>query len=267
MLHLNPDIAAVLSGERRWCVVTGDCLANLSALPKGSIDAVVTDPPYSSGGAFRGDRLASTSAKYNGWSQDENGRRKEPDADYPEFTGDNKDQRAYLHWSCLWLSMAQAASVPGAIVAAFTDWRQLPITSDAIQGGNWIWRGIVVWDKGVGRPVKGRFRNHVEYVCWGSNGPMREPQSVYPSTVCRATPPTSHSREHRTEKPVEAIEHLLTICQPDGIILDPFTGSGTTGVAAIKTGRRFIGIEIDEHYANVARERIAKAEQESLCST
>lgn len=256
---MNELPAPYASGEN-WTLYHGDCLSILPLLEAGSIDAVVTDPPYSSGGAFRGDRMASTSAKYSGWSQGEDGGSVEPEAEYPEFTGDNKDQRSYLHWSSLWLSFAQSSSTSGAVVALFTDWRQLPVTTDAVQSGNWLWRGIVVWDKGVGRPVMGRFRNHVEYVVWGSNGPMRKPEPVYPSTVCRSTPPTSSSRVHRTEKPVEAIEHLLTICPVNGTVLDPFTGSGTTGVACIKTGRKFIGIEIDEHYCEIAANRLRKAE-------
>ena len=50
---------------------------------------------------------------------------------------------------------------------------------------------------------------------------------------------------------------------PGDLILDPFCGSGSTGVAAINTGRRFIGIEIDEGYADIARARIAKAAEQA----
>ena len=53
------------------------------------------------------------------------------------------------------------------------------------------------------------------------------------------------------------------ICPNDGLVLDPFTGSGTTGVACVNTGRKFIGIEIDEKYCEVAAKRIQEAERES----
>lgn len=70
-------------------------------------------------------------------------------------------------------------------------------------------------------------------------------------------------RDHPTQKPVP----LMVWCvgfMPDGCtILDPFTGSGTTGVACIKTGRKFVGIEIDEKYCEIAAKRIQKAEQEA----
>ncbi len=64
---------------------------------------------------------------------------------------------------------------------------------------------------------------------------------------------------HPTQKPVELMAWCLSFVPPDALILDPFTGSGTTGVAAIQTGRRFIGIEISEDYANIARRRISEA--------
>ena len=62
---------------------------------------------------------------------------------------------------------------------------------------------------------------------------------------------------HPTEKPINLLEHL--IIEPDYdpvVILDPFMGSGTTGVACMNTGRKFIGIEMDEVYFNIAKERI-----------
>jgi site-specific DNA-methyltransferase (adenine-specific) len=243
-----------------WQVITGDCLEVLKGMPDASVDAVVTDPPYSSGGAFRGDRMTKTSDKYRGWSQNEDGSSRKPEAEYPEFTGDNRDQRGYLYWCALWLSECRRILKPGGVVMLFTDWRQLPTTTDAIQAGGLVWRGIVVWDKGIGRPVKGRFRNHVEYVCWGSSGPMDGDENpVYPSSVFRHTPPRPNDREHLTQKPVALLSDLLEIVRPGGVVFDPFCGSGTTGVAAVHSGRGFIGIEMLPHFADIARKRIAEA--------
>jgi site-specific DNA-methyltransferase (adenine-specific) len=242
-------------------VIQGDCLEVLKSMPDGCVDAVVTDPPYSSGGMVRGDRMTKTSNKYRGWSQNEDGSSKEPEAEYPEFTGDNRDQRSFLYWCALWWGECRRILKPGGLFLVATDWRQLPTTTDAVQAGGLVWRGIVVWDKGIGRPMMGRFRNHVEYWCWGSNGPMNEPKdhAVYPSSVFRVTPPGSDDREHMTEKPVELLTGLMEIVPPGMTILDPFCGSGTTGVACVQTGRRFIGIEIEPKYVAIARRRIADA--------
>ena len=66
-------------------------------------------------------------------------------------------------------------------------------------------------------------------------------------------------RFHPTQKPVELMKWCLGFVPAGGTILDPYTGSGTTGVACVKLGRKFIGIEIDEGYFNIACERIRKA--------
>lgn len=239
----------------------GEALAILRDLPDASVDAVITDPPYSSGGAMRGDRMAPTEQKYRGWSQNADGSSRKPTASYTGFTGDTRDQRGYLVWCTLWMTECQRILKPGGTFATFTDWRQLPTTTDAVQAGGLVWRAIAVWDKGVGRPVKGRFRNHVEYVVWATNGPHSNPQDVYPSTILRRSSPTSSSRVHLTEKPVDLIADLLTLTPACGVVLDPFMGSGTTGVAAVQSGRSFVGVEMTEHYYGIAEQRIAAAEQ------
>jgi site-specific DNA-methyltransferase (adenine-specific) len=62
--------------------------------------------------------------------------------------------------------------------------------------------------------------------------------------------------KHPTQKPVELLERLiLAATNPGDLILDPFCGSGTTGVAAVKHGRRFIGIDADANYLELARRR------------
>lgn len=66
-------------------------------------------------------------------------------------------------------------------------------------------------------------------------------------------------REHPTQKPVGVIEWCLTHIPDAETILDPFMGSGTTGVACVKLGRKFIGIEIDETYFEIACKRIREA--------
>ena len=68
-------------------------------------------------------------------------------------------------------------------------------------------------------------------------------------------------RQHPNEKPVSLMCKLVELCAPEGaIVLDPFMGSGSTGVACVQTGRSFIGIELDEGYFKVAQRRIAEAQ-------
>jgi DNA modification methylase len=76
---------------------------------------------------------------------------------------------------------------------------------------------------------------------------------------------TNGEKVHPTQKPVELIEKLiLDSTQPGMTVLDPMMGSGTTGVACVKTGRNFIGFELDENYFEIASRRIADAEREKI---
>lgn len=236
-----------------WTMHKGDALAVLRSLPDASVDAVVTDPPYSSGGMFRGDRSNATDSKYG--RSTTNGRN-------ADFTGDNRDQRGFLVWSAMWLTEAHRVAKDDALLMAFIDWRQLPTLSDAVQAGGWVWRGIIPWHKTNARHFAGRFTNHCEYVVWASKGSLPNPQDggpAYPGIYSASTP---RGRVHQTQKPVELMEQLLAPVRPGGVVLDPFAGSGTTGVAAINTGRDFIGVEMSEHYHGIAYDRLRTAQDE-----
>ena len=220
-----------------------DVLPHLSG-----IGAVVADPPYSSGGAFRGDRAMSTVAKYVQTGS-------QAAAYMPEFAGDNRDQRSFATWASLWLNAARIASNPGAVLCCFIDWRQLPTLSDAVQVGGWMWRGIAVWSKKFGRPTPGRFSNACEYVVWGSNGPMPE-REAYPPGVFECSPPSN--REHIAQKPIDVMQWVVSVVPPGALVLDPFMGSGSTLVAAKAKGCPAIGIEVDERYCEIAARRLSQ---------
>jgi len=69
----------------------------------------------------------------------------------------------------------------------------------------------------------------------------------------------NEERHHPTQKPLEVMKWVITLCPKSNIILDPFMGSGTTGVAAIQMGRKFIGIEREPKYFDIACKRIEQA--------
>lgn len=243
--------------DERVQLYQGDALAVLAALPDASVDALVTDPPYSSGGAFRGDRTQDVHTKYVN-SDSTSGNALEA------FSGDTRDARGYLYWCALWLSEAMRVVRPGGVCAMFTDWRQLPTTTDAIQAGGWVWRGIVPWHKPAGRPVQGRWANSCEYVAWGTNGPrdlLALDGSALPGFYQANSP---RERDHITQKPIEVMRELVKIVPRGGVILDPFMGSGTTGVAALIEGRRFVGVELTPHFAEVAERRIRHAAGQAM---
>lgn len=237
-------------------LLQGDCLKRMEDLESGSLDMVLCDPPYSSGGMFAGDRKKSTGTKYT--DNKYNG-----SARFENFSGDNMDQRSFTAFMRMVLAEARRVTKPEGVCAVFVDWRNLPAMTDALQAAGWVWRGIVVWDKGNSRNQPGRFRNDCEYVVWGTNGPKSvsfEPgQKALPGCYHAGSVPTKQ-KHHQTEKPVELMEKLLQICPEGGTVLDPFMGSGSTGVACKKEGRNFVGIELSASIFETAQQRIEEVQ-------
>ena len=221
----------------------------LDIIPQlSNIGAVVTDPPYSSGGQFRGDRIIKTSTKYVQTESQENKPR-------PEFAGDNRDQRAFLLWCSMWMQKALEVSVQGAPLISFTDWRQLPTMSDAAQVGGWVWRNIGTWWKPGCRMIKGRFSSSAEYFIYCTNGAaINGPSS--PQNVFSCAPVRVDNKSHIAQKPLGVMKWALSIVNDDAVVLDPFMGSGTTIRAAKDSGLKVIGIELDEYYCEKAAERL-----------
>lgn len=224
----------------------GDAIDMLESLEPCSVDMIATDPPYSSGGTTSATRSQDPSQKYQ--SGDAKTRHR-------SFDGDMRDQRSFVFWSTIWMRKAYAAVKVGGVAAVFTDWRQLPATTDAFQAAGFVWRGTAVWQKVGPRPQKGKFANACEYVVWGSKGAMdSSTKATYPGAW---TMPSPRTRFHIAQKPIELMEGLLQIAPRGGIVVDPFMGSGTTGIAAVRQGLRFIGSESDEEFFAKATERIA----------
>ncbi len=239
-----------------WTLHEGDALVTLTQIATGSVDAIITDPPYNSGGLTPAQRTSDTAR----------GKYVSGDAKHtlPDFDGDQRDQHGYLAWLSLVLAECHRAAVRGAPLLVFSDWRQVPVTSDAIQAAGWTWRGIVPWHKPIARPAQGGFRRSCEYALWATKGPVDTARNtVYLDGWFSASQPRGNNRQHITQKPDSLMAELIKVVAPGGTVLDPFTGSGSTGVAALNSGRSFVGIELSAHYAEVARGRLAAVEQEA----
>lgn len=230
----------------------GESLEVLAQLDAGTVGAVVTDPPYSSGGAFRSDRSQTTAVKYV--SSDTKTKRH-------AFGGDNRDQRSFVAWSTMWLNAARVATVEGGVLASFIDWRQLPALSDALQCGGWTWRNVAVWHKPNGRYQLGRFGSHQEFVLYASNGPVRAPgQGSAPGVLAHPTP---RDKLHIAQKPLAVMSWVLRVVPGGAVVLDPFAGSGSTLVAARDMGHPAIGIEYDEAYCEAIAKRLDETREQS----
>ena len=166
-------------------------------------------------------------------------------------------QRAWTNAMADVLREARRCCVDGAPCALFIDWRNLPSMTDALQQAGWVWRGVAVWDKINARPQRGRYRQQAEFIVWGSKGRMPVDRSVdvLPG-VFRVSGQNLPDRIHQTQKPLELMRDVIRICEPGGLIVDPFAGSGTTLLAARAEGYRAIGAELSPDIARTAAQRL-----------
>jgi len=230
----------------------GDSMRVLELLPP--VDAVITDPPYASGGMYRADRTMSVKDKYvqSGVQRD-----------WRAFAGDAKDQRSWMSWCQEWLQRLPLDE--GAYVLSFIDWRQLPALTDAYQWAGLMWRGIAAWDKGLGAraPHKGYLKHQCEYIVWGTAGRCAIAEHDGPFPGAYRFPVLQNDKHHMTGKPTALMRELARIVPPGAMVLDPFMGSGTTLVACQRLGRQGTGIELDPEYFDIACRRVDEATRQA----
>lgn len=230
----------------------GDALRLLTGAAGAVANAIVTDPPYCSGAATANGKAADTRTKYK---QTNAGRL------FECFDGDTRDARSYALWCSLWIAEAARLCIRNESYAlAFSDWRMVGTLTDAMQSAGLIYRGLVAWDKGRGSrsPHKGYFRSQCEFLPWGTIGKAPKLTDRGPFDGCFRFPVRQADKFHQTGKPTPLMQELVKCAPAGGLVLDPFAGSGTTGVAAILEGRRALLIESKEAIAEIAADRIRK---------
>lgn len=227
-------------------IIHGDALETLDRLidDGARFDAILTDPPYCSGGMTMSERKRSSTCKYYGNPAVQN-------IDYD----DAQDQNSFAFTLRGLFVRSKRLLTEAGYVFCFCDWRQIPTVSTAFQSAGLLWRGVISWDKGNARPNRGTFTPLCEYIVWGTRGAGKSDK--FGRGLLSFAPPASSCRVHQSEKPVDLLVEILKIL-PDNAraVVDPFCGSGSTGVACQKMGLDFCGIEINEHYANVAKQRL-----------
>jgi DNA modification methylase len=233
-------------------LMQGDCLERMSEIPDGSVDIVLTDPPY-----------GTTACKWD----------------------------SVIPFEPMWEQLKRITKKNSAIVMTASQ----PFTSALVMSNAKMFKYCWVWDK-VNRPTghlnakKMPLRQTEDIAVFYSKPPCYNPQMTqgkpytatgskkssnygsqvksttfcadglrYPRELIRiaADERGTVGRIHPTQKPVALMEYLIKTYTNEGeTVLDFTMGSGTTGVACVNTGRDFIGIELDETYFNIAKERI-----------
>ena len=242
-------------------ILAGDCIEMMNSLPEGSVDMIFADPPYNL--QLRGDLHRPDNSKVDA-----------VDDAWDRFDG----FAAYDRFSRDWLKAARRVLKPGGTMWVIGSYHNIFRVGSALQDeGFWILNDIV-WRKSNPMPnFRGRrFTNAHETLIWAArdeggkytfnyealkslnDGVQMRSDWVLP--ICSGgerLKDADGKKVHPTQKP-EALLHrvILGATQPGDVILDPFFGSGTTGAAARRLGRAWIGIERDEGYRRAAQARI-----------
>jgi DNA modification methylase len=121
-----------------------------------------------------------------------------------------------------------------------------------------LFQNLLVWDKGNVTPNR-YYMNACEFILMCKKGKSRTINNPGTASILRYKNPVG-KKSHSTEKPTDLMQVLIeNSTSPGDIVLDPFMGTGSTGVACANTGRRFIGMELDKQYFDIAVKRIEEA--------
>ena len=223
-------------------LILGDCLEIPPTL--GPVDHVITDPPYEAS-------LHDAKNSLRGRIRTDKG----PDLRGLDFEPIDRIRGAVVS---LANQICDGWFISFCTVEGVAKW------ADAINPSAMKYKRACFWVKPDSTPQlngQGPAQGAECFVCaWCGGGHAKwnagGKRGVY---VHNTNSPLRHGA-HPTEKPISLMSELLgDFTRPGDLVLDPFMGSGTTGVACVKLGRRFIGIEIEEHYFDIACTRIEEA--------
>ena len=213
-------------------LMQGDCLELMKDIPDGSVDMVLADPPY--------------------------GMNLTPQRETGKFKGVKIVNDEQLDWTDEFFTQCFRVLPKDSACMSFCSHHSVGTFIESAKKAGFDVKNLLVWDKmwfGMG----GNWRPNFELVLVLTKGRFVT-HSRNRDNILRYKRISPQKSQHPTEKVIPLLEELIS--EPDynpQTILDPFMGSGTTGVACKNLNRNFIGIELDETYFNIAKERIGNA--------
>ena len=228
---------------RNYTVVNGDCLDYLGQIPDNSIDLILTDPPYNIAQYSTGNiNLPGRSVLNNDL------------AEWDLIPIDPFDL----------LPDFKRIIKPDGNIFVFTSYNLIGKWHEAFDREFDTFQ-LFIWHKTNPAPkiFKNGFLNSCEMIaCMWNKGHkwnfsnQRDMHNFFESPICMK-PERLSEPKHPSQKPVRLLEHIVSIASNENdIVFDPFMGVGSTGVAALRNKRRFIGIEIEKSYFDAAEMRI-----------
>lgn len=244
-------------------ILTGDCVDLMRKMPEESIDLIVADPPYALGKDFGN-------------------------------TSDMMSPDEFLAWTKTWTDEAIRLLKPTGSMYVFCTWQYSPEIFSALKK-KLIMINEIIWDRRV--PSMGgstrkfsSVHDNIGFFAKNQNyyfdiDPVRIPydpvtkkarsRSIFVGkkwlevgynpkdvwSISRLHRIHAERREHPTQKPLEIIDRMILSSSPlNGVVLDPFVGSGTTVESCVRNGRKFIGIDLNPNYVEIAWSRAGVAQ-------
>jgi site-specific DNA-methyltransferase (adenine-specific) len=250
------------------CILTGDCREILATLPDNLVDLVFADPPYNL--QLKQELYRPNNTRVNGVSES-----------WDQF----ESFEAYDHFSREWLNACRRVLKDSGTLWVIGTYHNIYRLGTILQDLDYWILNDVVWIKTNPMPnFRGvRFTNAQETLIWAQkrrgasytfnhqdikalNGDLQMRSDWFlPLCTGKERIKVNGSKAHATQKPEMLLYRvILSSTKPGDVILDPFFGTGTTGAVAKKLHRRWIGIERDAKYVEIARQRIEMIEPGSL---
>jgi adenine-specific DNA-methyltransferase len=202
-------------------IILADCVQAMTNFSPASVDFVLTDPPYL--------------------------------VDYHGRDGRTVTNDAKAHWLCPAFNQIHRVLKPASFCVSFYGWSKVHLFMEAWRDAGLRPVGHIVFRKRYSSSARFlRYEHETAYLL--AKGDVKPPAQPIPDVIdFRYT----GNKLHPTQKPIAALRPLINaFCPPDGVVLDPFAGSGSTLVAARQLGRRYIGIEIDAQHHRTATMRL-----------
>ena len=226
-------------------IFCGDCLELMKDIPDGSVDLVVTDPPYLIENTKAGgkSKLAKSIQNMNDQIENNNLTKGFNERILDELVRVMKKINIYI----------------------WCNHKQIPMYLDYFVKEKGCSFDVLIWNKSNAMPLfNNKYLTDKEYCLYFRKSAYCNPQCYQDAKTVFYQPINAKDKKkygHPTIKPLNIIQTLICNSSKEGdTVLDCFMGSGTTGVACVNTGRNFIGIELDPTYFETAKKRLEEAE-------
>lgn len=231
-------------------LIKGDCLSTMKKMSDNSVDLILTDPPYNIG-KFMQNRQANLNRMRGNF-----------------FVGAGWDNGDYTEWiknMSLFFQEAHRILKKKGTLLTFMSALKVESIVDVADAAGFYYKTTGIWHKTnpMPRNMNLHFVNSNEswiyFINDGKTGTFNNEGKLELDFVQTSVTPASEKKygNHPTQKPVKLMKHFVKLLSNEGdVVLDPFMGSGSTGVAASDMNRKFIGIELSSQYFDIATKRM-----------